>query len=315
VNNVWHDAEIGNDGTQYYQFQAEAGLLYEVTWDDSYNGSGSKTGDVEVSAYYKNYTETVIEQTDSGYTTPKTFTAPYTGYVIIKVYARYRDGTYRVKYSDGSPGYTPLVNGEWFDDSVGSGESDFYQLHARAGKTYRISWNDSYQGNGTKTGDVKVSAEWAAGGGNLFSGVDNGYATPQVVNADRTGYIIIKVEPWDSNGSYAGSYAVKYEEVAGQSSGQVSITLSGAGDETINLNESTGSNLSKSGGGSLYLNISGSYSRYQWILDGQDLLKDETSSSTTLYASNMSVGIHHLTVVVYKGQTPYSKKLTFTVTP
>jgi hypothetical protein len=79
---------------------------------------------------------------------------------------------------------------------------------------YRIWWNDGYQGDGTKTLDVRVYAWWY--GTNTYIspllGVDSGYNNAGISvdtsSADNTGYVVLMVEPW-SSGS-AGTYGIAY---------------------------------------------------------------------------------------------------------
>jgi hypothetical protein len=61
------------------------------------------------------------------------------------------------------------------------------------------------------------------------------------------------------------------------------------------------------------VSVSGSFSAYRWALDNA-ILTGETGSSLTLYAGNLAVRQHTLTVFVIQGGVEYAKRVTFTVT-
>ena len=69
-----------------------AGSSYTITWDDSWEGTSTYTGDVQVSANYAD-TTAIFTNIDSGYTTPQTFTATQTGTVTITLDPLYATGT------------------------------------------------------------------------------------------------------------------------------------------------------------------------------------------------------------------------------
>jgi fibronectin type 3 domain-containing protein len=96
----------------------------------------------------------------------------------------------------------------WRNGTVSSSSSQYYYFYATSGSSYSIKWNDSYQGDGTKTGDVKVSAYWYSDNASIFSQIDSGYNSPQTFTATKTGYVMLRVEPYSS--SYSGSFAIAY---------------------------------------------------------------------------------------------------------
>ncbi|GHV70488.1 hypothetical protein AGMMS49928_18470 [Spirochaetia bacterium] len=63
------------------------------------------------------------------------------------------------------------------------------------------------------------------------------------------------------------------------------------------------------------IQITGSYTRYEWYIDSRQKNPDSGSGGTalTLNAADYGVGNHTLTVVVYKGTVPYSAERLFTV--
>jgi hypothetical protein len=107
---IWRDGEIdGPDGTYirpgYYYFYATAGTSYTVFWNDDWSGDGSKTGKINVSAYWYSDNEDIFygnNYEDLGYNFGITFTASRTGYVMIVVqlysYSYYGGGTFAITY-------------------------------------------------------------------------------------------------------------------------------------------------------------------------------------------------------------------------
>ncbi|MDR1466369.1 MAG: fibronectin type III domain-containing protein [Treponema sp.] len=102
---IWRDGEI--DGrivwSQDYYFYATAGTSYTVSWNDAWNGDGTKSGKVEVYAYWYSDNEDIFwgdNYEELGYRYGKTFTASKTGYVMITVqpYHYYDYGTFAITY-------------------------------------------------------------------------------------------------------------------------------------------------------------------------------------------------------------------------
>ena len=103
---------------------------------------------------------------------------------------------------------TPLTNGVWANGTIASGTSAVtYSFAVTSGTSYYVWWNDSYQGNGTKTLDVMVSAQYS-NGSNVFSEEDSGWSTPRSFTAASTGTVIITVMPYTAGGT--GTFAVAY---------------------------------------------------------------------------------------------------------
>jgi hypothetical protein len=83
--------------TNLFSVTVEDGASYAISWDDSENGTGSYTGDIEVSAYNSDKTTAYFYQIDHGYDTPQTITADGTTmYIITNPYdfRGYLGGTY-----------------------------------------------------------------------------------------------------------------------------------------------------------------------------------------------------------------------------
>jgi len=69
----------------WYSFNVTNGVTYNLYWDDSYDGSGVYTADIEVDVFKSDLTTSYILGGDNGYTTPRSFTATSTGTVYVAV--------------------------------------------------------------------------------------------------------------------------------------------------------------------------------------------------------------------------------------
>jgi hypothetical protein len=104
--------------------------------------------------------------------------------------------------------FNPLTNGMWAHGTISAGMPTVtYSFSVTSGTTYYVWWNDSWQGNGTKTLDVMVSAQYSSGN-SIFSRVDSGYSTPRWFTATSSGMVHITVEPNDAGRT--GTFAVAY---------------------------------------------------------------------------------------------------------
>jgi len=100
-----------------------------------------------------------------------------------------------------------LTAGTWENGSITSGTSAvWYSFNVTSGTTYRVWWNDFYQGNSTKTLDVKVDARYPDGTA-IFTGVDSAYTNAQSFTATQNDTIKLKVYPYHSG---TGTFAVVY---------------------------------------------------------------------------------------------------------
>jgi hypothetical protein len=211
---TWKDGSVSSESVSYFYFYATSGSSYTVYWNDSYDGNGSKTGDVEVSAYWYSDDESIFTRVDNGYSTGRSITATKTGYVMLKVepYSSNSVGTFAIRYqSSGSPSSlgSELSQGTWEDGSVNSESVLYYYFYATSGSSYTVYWNDSDQGDGSKTGDVEVSAYWYSDDESIFTRKDDGYSPGQSFTATKTGYVMLKVEPYSSNS--VGTFAIGYQ--------------------------------------------------------------------------------------------------------
>ena len=215
---IWADGEITNEnGSDWYSFSITAGTKYYVWWNDSKQGDGYKNGDVTVAAWFENgttlfgYNNTII---DSGWNTPASFTAASNGKAYIRVIAYNRDsasiGTYGIVFSTDTlrpwPVYTTLIMDTWNDGEVTASSQEWYSFPVVAGKKYRVWWNEKDYCDGTKTGNVKVTA-WYENGTNIFNSTANGWKNPQTFTPASNTKVYLNVTP-----QYYGTYAITYSD-------------------------------------------------------------------------------------------------------
>jgi uncharacterized repeat protein (TIGR02543 family) len=131
----------------------------------------------------------------------------YTPTANVTLYARWNVAATGLG-TEGNP--ISLTAGTWADGSVTSGTSAvWYSFNVTSGTTYYVWWNDSYSGNGTKTGDVSVSAVYS-NGTSIFTNVDSGWGSYQTFTASSSTTVKIKVVPYNNSSSYTGTFAVAY---------------------------------------------------------------------------------------------------------
>lgn len=95
----------------------------------------------------------------------------------------------------------------WYSDYLSSSSDyNYYRLSVNPGTTYRIAWDDSYEGSHNYSADIKVSV-YDGDFSTLLYSTDSGYDTPQ--SFYPTAYTVyVKVESYNySYGTYAIGYA------------------------------------------------------------------------------------------------------------
>ncbi|MDR1031325.1 MAG: VWA domain-containing protein [Treponema sp.] len=102
-----------------------------------------------------------------------------------------------------------LQNNIWQENEIASGEYHYYRFHAQAGKSYLIRWNDSLEGDGTKTGDILVTIYREDMNTSLYFGVDLGFKDPPRITVTQDTDILIEVKGYTKNLD-KGTYAIMY---------------------------------------------------------------------------------------------------------
>ena len=82
----WTHALIYPEGQEVVKFPVKKNTIYTVFWDDKEDGSGTRTADVDVSAYKnKELTQIYWGPADSGYSSVHTITAQADGFAYLKI--------------------------------------------------------------------------------------------------------------------------------------------------------------------------------------------------------------------------------------
>jgi len=227
--NKWANGTLTSaNPNKWYSFNVTSGTPYYVWWDDSSQGNAGnifnpkKTVNIKVSGYNENGSIiTGFSEIDAGWTTSRSFTASYTGkvYIYVQPYSSSGTGTFGVVISDNNtrPALeplpitaTPLTANEWKDGNITSTtQEDWYSFPVTSGTTYRVWWNDSYEGNSTKTGDIRVSGYYN-NGSTIFSREDSGWTTSQSFTASLTGTVYLQVVPYSTSTNWLGTYGVVF---------------------------------------------------------------------------------------------------------
>ena len=220
-SSTWHDDLLSVGEAHYYRFHAEPEQSYYVRWNDSWEGDGTKTVDIEVTAKWEGADDTIFQEVDSAYENPWHIPPSASGgYVILMLEGYYYSsfGTYAIGYYPEEGPNLPLVvpdavieieSSQWYNNSLSVGGMHYYRFYAEPEQSYYVSWNDSYEGNRTKTVDIKVAARWETTGYPVFQGADSGYESPwHIPPSTSGGNVILMVEGCFSSSS--GTYAIRY---------------------------------------------------------------------------------------------------------
>jgi hypothetical protein len=81
---AWTDHSIATGETKWIYFQATGGVVYNVYWDDAFEGSGAYTAVLRGSAYRQDMTTPYYDSAPTGYDPPNQITAAATELVYLK---------------------------------------------------------------------------------------------------------------------------------------------------------------------------------------------------------------------------------------
>jgi hypothetical protein len=264
VAGQWKDGEVRNaSGIDWYSISVSNGMTYYIWWNDKGDGEGdnTKTGDIDVIAYYSDGSGISgwSSAQDAAWVVARSFTATRTGIVLVRVRPfnaqELRVGTYGIGYNTinlrpGSdpgalPDTSPLSDGVWRNGELTTIiRSIEYPFAVENGKTYYVWWNNSYAGPtpNNKTLDTRASARYSDEtayifGGTGSSGVNSGWVTPQIINADRTGTVNVIITPYTATAN--GTFAVAFSTVSLRPGAAVpkTVTANQWADETISLDD------------------------------------------------------------------------------
>ncbi|MCL2765347.1 MAG: hypothetical protein FWD40_08735 [Treponema sp.] len=214
----WMDGEITAQVSEiWYSVGAYEYILGMLWLNDSKEGNGEKTLDAVVTVWdVSGYP--LVNVFDSAWHNPKDFYFNDTIFIRVTPKIPGSTGTFGIALDDyysgsyaGRPWIEPvnttaLSNGQWKDGVMTISTNEiWYTFNVTSGTTYRIWWNDSYQGSG-KTADVVVSA-YSDTGTPIFTNVDSGWNVPQSFTAGFTGTVFVEVVPWSGD---TGTFGIVY---------------------------------------------------------------------------------------------------------
>jgi len=189
-----------------YTISVTGGTIYFIWWNDSRQGDSTKTADIRVSARHSNG-DSLFTNVDSAWNDAQYFTAASDGTVTLSVSKGWNIGTYEIRYTTARPeGSVALVENTWKTGTLFISEQiDEYTISVTGGTIYFIWWNDSRQGDSTKTADIRVSARHS-NGDSLFTNEDAAWNDAQYFTAASDGTVTLSV----SKGWNIGTYEIKY---------------------------------------------------------------------------------------------------------
>jgi hypothetical protein len=211
------------------------GQTYLIEWNDSYNGDGAQTADILVSADDGNVVH--FAEVDNGwsYNALSIVTTSSTLYITVTGYQG-STGTYALRVigsstpasswtsgsssaasgysvqiptsssatyaaSSASGYYSSLDVIDWTAGTISAGDTVTWTASVNVGTTYQIRWNDSYDGDGTMTADIVVTA---TDGTTEYFSTDSGYLTGRFITATSS---ILEIIVTGYDDTEAGSYA------------------------------------------------------------------------------------------------------------
>jgi len=104
-----------------------------------------------------------------------------------------------------------LTENKWTNGEITSKTPDgeiWYSFNVTKETTYYIWWNDSRDGDGTKTLDITVEAAYK-NGSNIWYVKDNSWTTPNSFKASSNDTVLLIVDSWLSS-SHTGTFAIAY---------------------------------------------------------------------------------------------------------
>jgi hypothetical protein len=207
---TWQDGTMLSSGQKdWYSFDVEAGNTYHVWLNEEWPGDNTKTADVDFNIHYSDG-----ELVDSNYSIDtyayRSFTPTINGkvYVNVEISTSYYDpdhlGSYAVGYTVNTPAkpetvFTPLTADNWMNGNQGS---NWYSFDVTAGTTYYVSLNDKNDGDGSKTGDAGIRAQYADGT-SAFEQTGSAWTIPKQFTPTESSTVYVYI-------SSTGSYSVMY---------------------------------------------------------------------------------------------------------
>jgi hypothetical protein len=223
TEDTWENGEITSDTVQWYSMQVTSGSTYRLWTNEAGSGSSgniTKTGSIYVRGFYSDGSSAFTRDRGKwSYAISFTPSANDTVYIMVTPYSDTSAGTFGIAYTttnnrpvvnfdaDAASAVTLNVN-QWTNGQINAtSDTDWYKVTVESGKTYRIYFNDSADGDRTKTGNVSVYAYYSD-----WKDIDNradGWDYPlNSFTPTANGTIYIRVVPYSSSGTTIGTYAI-----------------------------------------------------------------------------------------------------------
>ena len=211
-SNGWLNSEIKSETENQWFFPVTSGKSYAIQMNNQNEGNSTKTGTVYLKANYLSTNTQIFSKDYSMYVSPNTFTASSDDTVCIESTSYgssyYGDYAFRVMIASGKD-----ITTGWSSGSVSTSATEKkFTYNVEEGKTYIILVNDKTNGNNSKTGRIKVSAEYSDGTSILSSSSSNYWKTGKIFVASKTDTVTLTATIYSSSTSYAGTFAVSLTE-------------------------------------------------------------------------------------------------------
>lgn len=241
--NTWTQGVLTqNVPVEEYTLNTTIGEVYRAWWNDSGDGDGTQTGDVDLLATDDLTLTNLIIFGNSGWTTPREIVPVSNGPVTLRFETSLLTsyGTYQFMIERAACGDSIIdaglnedcddgnqLNGDgcssscffepffasfdtWYSGSI-LGQAvpgQVFRYSTVAGNEYRILWNDLYDGDGTQTLNAMVTATDKISGVDYFTNVNHGWSNPITIVAGNTGDMDVVVRPITGAGTYEVNVAI-----------------------------------------------------------------------------------------------------------
>ena len=183
-----------------------------------------------------------------------------------------------------------LTQAVWKDGAISDPDGSVtFALNVSAEQTYYIWWNDSAQGNGFKTLDIKVTAYYTDEA-SVFDDIDSAWTTPQVFTPVSDGRVFLEIT--SKNQGDTGTFGIVYNTLNSRPS-----TINQNDATLLNNNQWMTGEITSSVKEIWYYVIAAAGNHYFWWNDAQgngsrtlDVVVSAVRSNETAVFSNIDDG-------------------------
>jgi len=247
--------------------------------------------------------------------------------LTVRATSKFASGIYGTAIVVVVPPAFPLTENVWASGTITAAGGEFwFSFNAVAGTAYHLWWNDSFQGDGTKTMDTAVCA-FGPDGTSIFTRLDTHWSNPRGITPAQSGTVRIRFTGW--NFGNTGTFGIVYSTTPSPRPpvpvlpSQVSIgirftDLVDRADGILNIGNLSLLGLSGTPAVITLENPGGyTFNNIKWLFDDHDI-GDGTGTlilGTHVNGQMLRIGEHFLTVVVEIDGRAYSNRIAFRVTP